>query len=145
MVTRVHKNRKSKYDLNSKELVPKGQVLEIEGRQEVCVQVGIDGIQYKDWISIRDYEGSIKLKGNHVHELVTAILRFSSKRMRDNYRQLLDMTDVVTGSAPYKQESFDGFQIEQERLRRKSEKEWNEKMERKISHFICTGEINEAS
>ena len=131
MVTRVYKNRKSRYEFSS-ELVPKGQVLEIKGRQEISVQIGISGIKYADWISINDYEGSIELKGNHVHELVTAILRFSSKRMRDTYRQLLDITDIVTKSSPYQQESFDSFQITQEKCRRKSEKEWNKKQEIKI-------------
>tara|TARA_R100000306_G_C4337030_1_gene123278 strand:+ start:132 stop:494 length:363 start_codon:yes stop_codon:yes gene_type:complete len=110
MVTRVHS---------------KGQVLEIKGRQELVVQVGINGTNYTDWISIRGYEGSIELKGNHVHELITAILRFSSEKMRDNYRQLLDITDVITGSEPHKQEPFENFQIEQEILRRKNEKKWN--------------------
>ena len=110
MVTRVHS---------------KGQVLEMQGRQDLVVQVGIDGTQYTDWISITGYEGSIELKGNHVHELITAILRFSSKKMRDNYRELLNITDVVTKNEPYKQEPFENFQITHEIRKRENEKKWN--------------------
>ena len=144
MVTRVHKNRTSRYIYNSdtcSKTVPKGRVLEMEGRSELIVQVGIDGTQYKDWISIKNYEGSIKFKGNHVHELVTAILRFSSKGMRDNYKTLLTLTDHATGSKPYQPEPFTDFDIEWEKKIRKNEKEWNENQEEKIMNWS----LNETS
>ena len=135
MVTRVHKNRTSRYRYNSdtwSKTVPKGQVLEMGGRSELIVQVGIDGTQYKDWISIKNYEGSIEFTGNHVHELVTAILRFSSKGMRDKYKTLLTLTDHATGSKPYQPEPFTDFDIKWEKERRKNEKEWNKNEEERL-------------
>jgi len=132
MVTRVHSYSKRQHYGQS---VPEGQVLEIGGRQELVVKVGINGIQYQDWITIEQYDGSIDLLGNHVHELISAVLRFSSKRMRDSYRSLLDMTDIITESKPYQQESFDSFQIECEKLKRENEEEFNEKQERNIGDW----------
>ena len=70
-----------------------------------------------------------------MHELISAVLRFSSKRMRDSYRSLLDMTDIITESKPYQQESFDAFQIGCEKLKREKEEEFNEKQERNIGDW----------
>ena len=74
MVTRVHKHVRDRF-------TPRGPVVKIEGRIPLNVQVSITGQElYGDWISIEDTESSIFLKGNHVHELITTILRFSTKK-----------------------------------------------------------------
>ena len=74
MVTRVHKHVRDRF-------APRGPVVKIEGRIPLNVQVSITGQElYGDWISIEDTESSIFLKGNHVHELITTILRFSTKK-----------------------------------------------------------------
>jgi len=143
MVTRVHKHVRDRF-------APRGPVVKIEGRIPLNVQVSITGQElYGDWISIEDTESSIFLKGNHVHELITTILRFFTKKMRDNYRALLDMTDIVTNNTPY-QKSFDDYQVRCEERTRKHEEKFSEKREKDIHECRMAlwkldreGELNE--
>ena len=51
--------------------------------------------------------------------------------MRDNYRALLDMTDIVTNNTPY-QKSFDDYQVRCEERTRKHEEKFSEKREKDI-------------
>ena len=134
MVMRVHKHRKGR---NYGGTVPQGQVLEIKGRSELAIHMSINGThRYNDWISLEDYEGEVFIKGNHVHDLVSSILRYSSPYMRKLYKELLDITDVVTHYKSNDEYNFHSSQIEAEKTKRKHEIKYNQNKSNKIRRSI---------
>ena len=134
MVMRVHKHRNGR---NYGGSVSQGQVLEINGRSELAINMSISGTQrYNDWISLEDYEGEVFIKGNHVHDLVSSILRYSSPYMRKLYKELLDITDVVTNHKANDKYNFDISQIEAEKRKRKNETKYNQNKSNDIRRSI---------
>jgi len=134
MVMRVHKHRKGR---NFGGSVPQGQVLEIKGRSELAINMSISGThRYNDWISLEDYEGEVFIKGNHVHDLVSSILRYSSPYMRKLYKELLDITDVATHHKANDKYNFDSYQIEAEKRKRKHETKYNQNKSNEIRRSI---------
>jgi hypothetical protein len=131
---RVHKHRNGR---NYGGSVPQGQVLEIKGRSELAINMSISGThRYDDWISLEDYEGEVFIKGNHVHDLVSSILRYSSPYMRKLYKELLDITDVVTNHKDNDKYNFDISQIEAEKRKRKHETKYNKNKSNDIRRSI---------
>jgi hypothetical protein len=128
MVTRVHKHREDRFS-------PEGQILEIEGREELSISVGINGQRYEDWISIDSYEGSVELKGCHVDELITTILRFSSNRMRNHYKEFLDVVNLSTNNPLHHPQPFHPYDVKHEKRRRKCIQEWTDKREKDIQQY----------
>jgi hypothetical protein len=92
--------------------------------------------RYTDWVCLGDDEGEVYIQGNHVHDLISSILRFSTPYMRKLYRELLDMTDVVTGHASKDQYKFDNSQIESAKRRRKDLEKFNAERKRKLNSII---------
>ena len=92
--------------------------------------------RYDDWISLEDYEGEVFIKGNHVHDLVSSILRYSSPYMRKLYKELLDITDVVTNHKANDKYNFDISQIEAEKRKRKHETKYNKNKSNDIRRSI---------
>ena len=134
MVMRVHKHRKGR---NYGGSVSQGQVLEIKGRSELAINMSISGTyRYNDWISLEDYEGEVFIKGNHVHDLVSSLLRYSSPYMRKLYKELLDITDVATHHKANDKYNFDSSQIEAEKRKRKHETKYNQNKSDKIRRII---------
>lgn len=116
MVMRVHSNsfRKS---------------WEVDGRSELAISMSIDGSdRYRDWLCIEHYAGNISLKGNHVHDLISSIIRFSTPKMRKHYRNLLNITDAVTGHTSKDISKFSEFQIKSEKETRKRHERFNNKL-----------------
>ena len=128
MVTRVHKHREDRFS-------PEGQILEIGGRESLSISVGINGQRYEDWISIDSYEGSVKLKGCHVDELITTILRFSSNRMRNHYKEFLDVVNLSTNNPLHHPKPFHPYDIKHEKSRRECIQEWTDKREKDIQQY----------
>lgn len=136
MVMRVYKHTSSRYTTyGNTPLVPRGQVLEIDGHSELAISMSIHGDKYADWIDIEDYQGEISIKGRHVHEIISSILRFSSPIMRKHYRNLLDITEVATGDNKRDESSFSDADISFEKRRREREEKWNKKRSKKIRQF----------
>ena len=124
MVMRVYKHR-----------VGNKKVFEIDGHKEVAINMSINGEAYRDWIDIEHRIGTISIKGGHVHDIISSILRFSSSTMRKHYRELLDMTDIVTGSKRLQDSDFSDADVSYEERRRKNEIEWNKKQSEDIRQF----------
>jgi hypothetical protein len=129
MVTRVHKHRK--YWQNND-----GKVLEIEGRQELSIGVSITGQRYEDWININSYEGEITIKGCHVEDLVNTILRFSSRKMRNHYKEMLDVIDLSNDNPLHQPKPFHPYDVECEKERKEHIKEWTNKREKDINQYL---------
>jgi hypothetical protein len=137
MVMRVHRHRASRSFGNKPPRLPQGEVLEINGRSELAINMSISGTnRYTDWVCLGDDEGEVYIQGNHVHDLISSILRFSEPYMRKLYRELLDMTDVVTGHASKDQYKFDNSQIESAKRRRKDLEKFNAERKRKLNSII---------
>jgi hypothetical protein len=76
------------------------------------------------------------LKGCHVGDLVDTILRFSSKKMRKYYKELLDLIDLSHDDEIYRPKSFHTYDVEEEKLRRKHIIEWSEKRDKTINKYL---------
>ena len=120
MVMRVHSNSpRTSWDVN--------------GRESLAISKSIDGSErYRDWLVIEHYAGSVSFKGNHVHDLISSIIRFSTPNMRKHYRNLLNITDKVTGKTSKDIHKFSEFQIKCEKGNREHQQKFNERLRQDI-------------
>jgi len=85
--------------------------------------------RYGDSIKIQTHDGIVQITGNHVHELMKSILRFSSKEMLETWirfalttNKASDDRDIDLSTDFYE---IDKYDVEYEQRQRENEIEWN--------------------
>ena len=105
-------------------IADKGQECRID------VSVGESRLAYGDSISIKTYEGTVRINGNHVHELMKSVLRFSSREMLETWIRFALLTNKAAGRRDINLGTdyfdFDEWQLEQEKEDREWETKWND-------------------
>jgi len=85
--------------------------------------------RYGDSVAIYTHEGSITFTGNHVHELMKSILRFSSKEMLETWIRFALTTNKASDdpNIDLSTDYYDisDYSVEYEREMRENEIEWN--------------------
>ena len=96
----------------------------------INVSVGESRLPYGDSISIMTRAGTVKINGNHVHELMKSILRFSSRDMLETWIRFALLTNKAAGRRDIDLTTdyfdFDEYQVEQEKEDREWETKWND-------------------
>ena len=107
---------------------------EIAGKGQECridVAVGNTRSYYDDKINILTHHGDVWISGNHVHELMKSILRFSSPKMLETWIRFALLTNKADGRKDIDLASdyFDlcEWDINAEKFDRNRELEWNNK------------------
>jgi len=76
------------------------KVFTIADKGEECridVGVGTSRLSYGDSIAIMTHSGTVRISGNHVHELMKSILRFSSRDMLECWIHFALVTNQAAG------------------------------------------------
>ena len=98
---------------------------------ECCIDVSIGQSRsfYGDSITIKTHEGTVKINGNHVHELMKSILRFSNKEMLECWISFALITNKAAGRKEIDLTTdlyqLDEWKVEQEKDSRDREQTWN--------------------
>lgn len=74
--------------------------LTIAGKGKQCridVNIGRYAGAYSDSIDILTHEGHVSITGNHVHELMKSVLRFSSRSMLKEWIRFALLTNKAAG------------------------------------------------
>lgn len=107
--------------------------LTIADKGEECridVSVGESPLAYGDIISILTHEGTVRISGNHVHELMKSVLRFSSKDMLETWIRFALLTNKAAGRKDIDMTTdyfeLHNHQVEQEKEDREREYNWNQ-------------------
>ena len=97
----------------------------------IDIDIGTSRLAYGDSIDIMTHDGSVRISGNHVHELMKSILRFSSRDMLKLWIHFALVTNKAAGrkDIDLKTDYFDvtKWQEEEEKEMRDWEEEWNSK------------------
>jgi len=105
-------------------IADKGQECRID------VSVGESSLAYGDSISIKTHAGTVRINGNHVHELMKSVLRFSSREMLETWIRFALLTNKAAGRKVIDLDTdyfdFDEWQVEQEKEDREWETKWND-------------------
>jgi hypothetical protein len=105
-------------------IADKGQECRID------ILIGNSRIAYGDNISIMTHEGTIKISGNHVHELMRSILRFSSREMLETWIRFALLTNKASGRRDIDLSTdyfdLDEWQVKTEKEDRDLETKWND-------------------
>lgn len=108
------------------------ELLTIADKGKECridISIGTSRLAYGDSINIMTHNGSVEINGNHVHELMKSILRFSSREMLETWIRFALLTnraaerrDIDLSTDFFDLEEWD---IEYEKENREREVEWN--------------------
>jgi len=105
-------------------IADKGQECRID------ILIGNSRLAYGDTIAIKTYAGTVKINGNHVHELMKSILRFSSRNMLETWIRFALLTNKAAGRRDIDLDTdyfdFDEWQVKEEKDSREWETKWND-------------------
>ena len=76
------------------------------------------------------HEGTVKINGNHVHELMKSVLRFSSREMLETWIRFALLTNKASGRRDIDLSTdyfdLDEWQVKTEKEDRDLETKWND-------------------
>lgn len=108
------------------------RALTIANKGKECridVAIGTNSRWYDDTIKITTHSGTVKINGNHVHEMMKSIIRFSSRDMLETWIRFALLTNQAAGRKEIDLNgdrfSFEEYHVDKEKRDREREIEWN--------------------
>lgn len=115
----------------------RGHKSEVKGNEELVIEVEAKANQskYSPSVTIRSSGGIIEIKGNHFHELVKALLRYSDRDFKQVLSDFIAVTNDAAGGAPIVpldlEKARKEMSVKMEADARKREKCFNETMKKR--------------